>query len=35
MLLNSTKHVPSVLHALLHLITKKMHEDGVINIPVW
>ena len=29
----SLKHVLSILHALLHLITKKMHEEGVINIP--
>jgi len=35
MLLNSTKHALSVLHALLHLITNKMHEEGVINIPIW
>ena len=48
MLLISTKHVLSVLHALLHLFflisiylfrfealfTKKMHEEGVINIPI-
>ena len=34
MLLSSTKHVLSVLHALLHLITKKMYEEGVINIPI-
>ena len=34
MLLNSTRHVFSVLHALLHVITKKMHEEGVINIPI-
>ena len=34
MLLNSTRHVFSVLHALLHVITKKMHEEDVINIPI-
>ena len=34
MLLNSTKHVFSVLHALLRVITNKMHEEGVINIPI-
>ena len=34
MLLNSIQHVLSVLHALLHLITKNMYEEGVINIPI-
>ena len=34
MLFNSTEHVLSVLHALLHLITKNMYEEGVINIPI-
>ena len=34
MLLNATKHVLSVLHALLHLIPNKMYEEGVINIPI-
>ena len=34
MLLNSKKYVLRVLHVLLHLITKKMHEEGVINIPI-
>ena len=34
MLLNSTKHVLSVLHALLHLIPNKMYKEGVINIPI-
>ena len=34
MLLTSTKHVLSVLHALLHLIPNKMYKEGVINIPI-
>lgn len=35
MLLTSTKHVLSVLHALLHLIPNKMYKEGVINIPIF
>ena len=34
MLFNSTKHVLSVLHALLHVITNKIYQEGVINIPI-
>ena len=34
MLLKATKHVLSVLHALLHLIPNKMYQEGVINIPI-
>ena len=34
MLFNSTKHVLSVSHALLHVITNKMYKEGVINIPI-
>ena len=34
MLLNSTEHVLSVLHTLLHLITKIMYDEGVLNIPI-
>ena len=34
MLFNSTKHVLSVSHALLRVITHKMYKEGVINIPI-
>lgn len=34
MLLNSTEHVLMVLHTLLHLITKNMYDEGVLNIPI-
>ena len=34
MLLNSTEHVLRVLHTLLHLITKNMYDEGVLNIPI-
>lgn len=35
MLLNSTEHVLSVLHTLLHLMTKIMYDEAVLNIPVF
>ena len=34
MLFNFTKQVLSVLHALLHVITDKMYQEGVINIAI-
>ena len=35
MLFNSTKHVLSVLHALLHLIPNKMYKEGVSTFPFY
>ena len=34
MLFKATKHILSVLHALLHLIPNKMYQESVINIPL-
>jgi len=33
LLLNSTKHVLRVLHAVLHLIKNKIYKEGVSSIP--
>ena len=31
---SSTKHVLRVLHACLNFTRKKMHEEGVLSIPI-